>query len=73
MLKKKYVKRIYITVAYCDKCGAELSPTGMCLTSYPAKYPYKCSNPNCDGGATFFEGKTPGRLCYEFEEEEEDV
>ena len=73
MLKKKYIKRMYIEVAICDKCGAELRPTGMCLTSYPAQYPYKCSNPDCDGGATFVEGGTPGRLCYEFEEEEEDV
>ena len=71
MLKRKYIKRMYIEVAYCDKCGAKLRSTGMCLSSYPAQYPYECSNPNCDGRATFIEGETPGRLRYEFEEEED--
>lgn len=73
MLKKKYIKRMYMEVAYCDKCGAELRPTGVCLTTYPAKYPYQCSNPECDGIETFWEYDLPGKLKYEFEEEEKDV
>ena len=70
MLKKKYIKRIYVEIAICDKCGAELRSTGICLNTYPAKYPYECSNPNCDGHETFQEGYLPGTLCYEYEEDE---
>ena len=73
MLKRRYVKRIYIEEAYCDKCGALMHHTGMVLTSYPAQYPFECSNPECDGRTTFWEGEVPGALKYEFEEEEEDV
>lgn len=73
MLKRKYVKRAYIEQAYCDKCGALMRHTGMVLTSCPAQYPFECSNPECDGRTTFWEDKVPGRLRYEFEEEEEDV
>lgn len=71
MLKKKYIKRVYINVPYCDKCGAELRPTGTYLTSYPAKYSYVCSNPECDGVETFWEYELPGKIEYEFEEEED--
>ena len=73
MLKRRYVKRAYIEEVYCDKCGAPMYHTGMVLTSYPAQYPFECSNPDCDGRTTFWEGKVPGVLKYEFEEEEEDV
>ena len=73
MLKKKVIKRAYIQVAICDKCGSEMQSTGMCLTSYPAKYPYKCTNPDCDGHETFWEYNLPGKLIYEFEEESNDV
>ena len=47
--------------------------TGMVLTSYPAQYPYTCTNPDCDGHATFWSNDLPGVLKYEFEEEEENV
>ena len=73
MLKRKYVKRAYIEQAYCDKCGASMRHTGIVLTSYPAQYPFECSNPECDGQTTFWENEVPGVLKYEFEEEEEDV
>ena len=73
MLKKKYVKRMYVEVPYCDKCGAEMRHTGVVLTSYPVQYPYNCTNPNCDGHTIFWEGNLPNQLKYEFEEEEEDV
>ena len=70
MLKKKYIKRAYVEEAYCDKCGAIMRHTGVVLTSYPAQYPYECSNPECDGRITFWEGERPGRLIYEYEEED---
>lgn len=73
MLKRKYVKRAYIEQAYCDKCGAPMRHTGAVLTSYPAQYPFECSNPDCDGRTTFWENEVPGMLKYEFEEEEENV
>ena len=73
MLKRKYVKRAYIEQAYCYKSGAPMRHTGMVLTSYPAQYPFECSNPECDGRTTFWENEVPGVLKYEFEEEEEDV
>lgn len=71
MLKRRYVKRTYIEEVYCDQCGAPMRHTGMVLTSYPAQYPFECSNPECDGRVTFWEGEVPGRLKYEFEEEED--
>lgn len=70
MLKKKYIKRAYVEEAYCDKCGAIMRHTGMVLTSYPAQYPYECSNPECDERAIFWEGERPGQLIYEYEEED---
>ena len=73
MLKRKYVKRAYIEQVYCDKCGAPMRHTGIVLTSYPAQYPFECSNSECDGQTTFWENEVPGVLKYEFEEEEEDV
>ena len=71
MLKRYKVRNIYTTRAICDKCGGELIPTGICLTTYPTQYPYKCENSNCDGYATFWESELPGKLEYEFEEEED--
>ena len=73
MLKRRYIKRVYIEIPYCDKCGAEMRHTGMVLTSYPAQYPYACTNPDCDGHATFWSNDLPGVLKYELEEEEENV
>ena len=70
MLKKKYVKRAYVEEAYCDKCGAIMRHTGMVLTLYPCKYPFACTNPECDGYTTFCEEEFPGVLRYELEEEE---
>ena len=73
MLKRKKVKAMYITEAICDKCGGRLVPTGICLTTYPAQYPYQCENSECDGHETFWEYECPGKIEYEFEEEDDDV
>ena len=35
MLKKKYIKRAYVEIPYCDKCGAEMRHTGIVLDTYP--------------------------------------
>ena len=72
MLKKKYVKKAYIEEAYCDKCGAIMRHTGIVLASYPAQYPFECTNKDCDGRQTFWEGEVPGVLKYEFEEAEDE-
>ena len=47
--------------------------TGVVLTSYPAQYPFECTNKDCDGYITFYEDEVPGVLRYEFEEDEENV
>ena len=70
MLKKRYIKRMYIEEAVCDKCGSRMDHTGMVLSSWPAQYPYICSNPECDGRATFYSYNQPGILRYEYEDEE---
>lgn len=73
MIKKRYVKRAYVEEVYCDKCGAEMHHTGVVLTSYPAQYPFECSNPECDGRTTFYDYEVPGVLRYEFEDDAEEV
>lgn len=70
MLKRRYIKRAYIEEAICDKCGSKMEHTGIVLCSHPAQYPYNCTNKECDGHTTFWEYDLPGRLQYEFEEEE---
>ncbi len=70
MIKIKHIKRAYLEEITCDLCGAIMRHNGMVLTSYPPKYPYECSNPDCDGHITLFEDELP-RIKYEFEEEEE--
>ena len=72
MLERKYIKRIYIEIPYCDKCGSEMRHVGVVLDSYPAQYPYVCTNPNCDGYVTFYSNERPGVLKYEFEEENDE-
>lgn len=69
MLKKRYIKKAYINVAYCDKCGGPMVSAGFaCLTS-PPKFPYKCSNPSCDFVEIFEEYEQPGVIQYEYEVE----
>ena len=69
MVTKRYVKKAYILEAICDKCGSKMESTGMVYSTYPEQYPYRCTNENCDGRATFFAHKCPGKLLYEFEDE----
>lgn len=45
VIKSKEVK-VYQDRLYCDECGEEMEFTGMCLTSYPPKYPHMC--PKCE-------------------------
>ena len=72
MLKRRYVKRAYVEEAYCDKCGSRMEHTGVGLTSYPAQYPYNCTNKDCDGHTTFWGDNRPGVLKFEYEEEAEE-
>ena len=72
MIKKRYIKRAYITEAYCDKCGAPLKSTGVAYLTDPLKYPYVCSKANecgCHDTIIFYEYNKPGSIQYEFEEE----
>lgn len=71
MVKKRYIKRMYIEVAYCDKCGAELRPTGVSYCTYPSQDEYICTNKECSKKYTFLGNNLPGTIKYEFEEEED--
>ena len=68
MIKKKYVKRMYIEEAYCDKCGGKLALTGNVICTYPELYEYKCEK--CSNIQKLKE--RCGQLKYEFEEEKEE-
>lgn len=43
-----------------------MEPVGIVFTSYPALYPYKCSNKNCTECKTFTEDERPECIKYEF-------
>ena len=72
MIKKRYVRRAYIESLFCDKCGSLMTPSGYMLAVFPPKWPYKCTNENCNftcEGNEFYGGE----MKYEFEEEWFDV
>ena len=69
MLNKRKITNMYMIEGICNKCGGKLVQTNTVLTTYPAKYPYKCENPNCDGYEVFEENNRPGKVIYEFEKE----
>lgn len=69
MIKKRYIKKLYIEEVYCDKCGALMRHNGIVLSTYPAQYPFNCTNPNCDGHTTFWGDNVPGSIKYEFEDD----
>ena len=54
MIKKRYVKRMYVEEAFCDECGSPMKFTGVVLTTWPEQYPYNCVNPNCNGHKIFY-------------------
>ena len=69
MIKKRYVKRMYVEEAFCDECGSPMKFTGVVLTNWPEQYPYNCVNPNCNGHKIFYGDNRPGVLKYEFEDD----
>lgn len=69
MLKKKYIKRLYIEEAVCNKCGSAMEPTGAVLMSYPEQYPYVC--PECGWREDYLGYERPGVIRYEFEDKED--
>lgn len=71
MVKRKYVKRIYVEVPYCDNCGTELEARCEIFTVSPPLYPYEC--PQCGSRFNFRDWNLPNRMHYEFGEEEENV
>jgi len=40
-----------VLVRMMCKCGGEMKPTGICLTSYPPQYPHVCNK--CGTNATY--------------------
>ena len=73
MITKKYIKKAYILEAFCDKCGSPMIDDGIVYDTFPETYPYHCTNPNCNGKASFFAHECPGKLIYEFEDETESL
>ena len=73
MLRKRKIKAIYQLEAYCDKCGSPMVSTGMVYATYPEQYPFRCTNKDCDGRATFWAHEVPGKIQYEFEEDDDNV
>jgi hypothetical protein len=71
MLKKRYIKRVYIEEAICDKCGSKMRFNGVVLTTYPAQFPYTCVNPDCGHVEIFYDDEKPGIIRYELEDEDE--
>lgn len=71
MLKKRYIKRVYIEEAICDKCGSKMRFNGVVLTTYPAQFPYTCVDPDCGHVETFYDNEKPGIIRYELEDEDE--
>lgn len=69
MLKKKYIKKLYIEEAVCNKCGSIMEPTGTVLMSWPEQYPYRC--PDCGWEEHYRGSERPGSIHYEFEDEED--
>lgn len=67
MIKRKYITKAYINTAYCDKCGAEMAPTGIATLVFPPAYEYKCKS--CDFTKIFKEKDKIGQLIYEFKDE----
>lgn len=68
MLKKRYIKKMYIEEAVCDRCGSLLEPTGTVLMSWPEQYPYQC--PQCGWTEYYHGGERPGTIKYELEDED---
>ena len=60
---------MYIEVAICDKCGAELRPSGISYCTYPSQKEYICTNKYCTEKYIFRGDNLPGALKYEFEED----
>ena len=73
MIKRRYIKRMYIEEAYCDKCGSPMLPTGAVLLTYPEQFPYHCTNPDCNWTTRFYGDERPGTIKYEFEDKADEV
>jgi len=43
-MEKRIEVATYMVKLICDKCEGEMKPTGLCLTSFPPKYPHECQN-----------------------------
>lgn len=71
MIKKKYVRRAYIEIPHCNKCGDYLVPTGNILCKDLAEY--KCRSCHYWTAFSQDEIKKFSEIQYEFEEAECDV
>jgi transposase-like protein len=68
MIKKKWVKAVYIKEMYCDVCGEKMEKSGLMLTSFPPQIEYICKK--CGYTETVWSNEGIGELHYEFDNEE---
>ena len=68
MIKKRWVKAIYVKELFCDKCGEKMSRSGLMLTSLPPQYEYICKK--CGHTETVWSDEGIGELHYEYDNEE---
>lgn len=68
MIKKKWVKAIYVKELYCYTCGEPMVRSGFALTSYPPQEEYLCKN--CGRTQMVWGNEGIGQLHYEFDNEE---
>ena len=59
METRKDVKTVQVDYK-CPKCNnGYLRPTGIVYSTYPAQFPHRCNNKNCDYGETFTDKQYP--------------
>ena len=63
MIKKRWVKAIYVKELFCDKCGEKMSRSGLMLTSLPPQYEYICKK--CGHTETVWSDEGIGAKCGE--------
>ena len=68
MIKKRWVKSIYVKELYCDDCGSKMEATGVALLSLPPQIEFMC--PTCKKVDYVWETEGIGQLHYEYDNEE---
>lgn len=74
MIKRRYVKEIYVDEAICDKCGSLMEKDYHLTKHLPTiegKVYFICTNKDCLWTTVFPTDNLPGRPVYIFDTEKE--